>query len=130
MSIEPESGIDLDDELTVSPLELLMAAGVALVLFAFVAAAYRIARRVPMERFGAAGLIVGIALIGGEMAAQTLIVLVSVILVGALFVETLRWKKLNPEDYARMHRPGEAFSRLLRPVPADSRERARLVDSG
>jgi low temperature requirement protein LtrA len=80
-----------------------MAAGITLVLFAFVAAAYRIARRVPMERFGAAALVMGIALVGSDMAAQTLIVLVSVVLVGALFLETVRWKRTNPEDYARLH---------------------------
>jgi low temperature requirement protein LtrA len=80
-----------------------MAAGVVLVLFAFVVAAYRIARQVPVERFVAAALVVGIALLGGGLAAQTVIVLVSGVLVGALLIETVRWKKTNPEDYARLH---------------------------
>ncbi|MGI9647082.1 MAG: low temperature requirement protein A [Acidimicrobiia bacterium] len=98
------------EEITAHPSESLpsygrwvMAAGIAMVLFAFVVAAYRIARRVPMERIAAAALIVGIAAVGGDMAAQTVIVLVSTVLVGALFLESLRWKRINPEDYARTH---------------------------
>jgi len=77
-----------------------MAAGIVLVLLAFVAAAYRIAKKVPVERFVAAGLVIGIALVGGGLAAQTVILLVASALVAALLVESVRCKRLNSEVYA------------------------------
>jgi hypothetical protein len=73
------------------------------VLFAFVAAAHRVYRRLPIERFVAAGLVTLIALLGGSLAARTLLVLVSVVLVTALLVETMRWKAANPESHAGLH---------------------------
>ena len=80
-----------------------LAAGIGFVLFAFMAAAYRVARRLPIERLAAAAAIALVALLGGSLAARTLLVIVAVILVVALFVETVRWKQANPEKYARLH---------------------------
>lgn len=80
-----------------------LAAGIGFVLFSFVAVAFRVARRLPIERFVAASLILLIALGGGGLAARTLLVLVALVLVIALLVETVRWKAANPERYARLH---------------------------
>ncbi len=80
-----------------------MAAGIVLVLFAFIAAAYRVARRFPIERFVAAALVTVIALLGGELAARTLLLQISAVLVATLFIETIRWKQAHPERYARLH---------------------------
>jgi len=99
------------EEITAHPSEHLaaygrwvLAAGIVLVLFAFAAAtALRVAKRLPVERVVAAALVILIALEGSTLAARTLIILVAVVLVGALLVETVRWKKANPEKYARLH---------------------------
>jgi low temperature requirement protein LtrA len=80
-----------------------LAAGIGLVLFGFVAVAYRFARRFPLERIAAAGLIALLALLGDGVAARTLLILVATILVVALLVETLRWRAENPEKYASLH---------------------------
>lgn len=80
-----------------------LTAGIGFVLFAFMAAAYRVARRLPIERLAAAAAIALVALLGGGLAARSLLVIVALILVVALFVETVRWKQANPEKYARLH---------------------------
>jgi len=79
-----------------------MAAGIALVLFASVAAYYQVAKQIPVERFVAAGLAVVIALVGSEFAGRTLLIQVTVVLVGALLIETLRWRKAYPGQYAQL----------------------------
>ncbi len=79
-----------------------LAVGIGFVLFAFLVAAYRVARRLPIERLVAAALIALTALLGGGLAARTLLIVVALILVVALFVETVRWKQANPEEYARL----------------------------
>ena len=80
-----------------------LAVGIVLVLFAFVLAAYRVAKRVPTERLVAAILVALVAVFGGSLAARTLIILTSAILVGALMIETSRFKRADPEGYAELH---------------------------
>ena len=71
--------------------------GVALVLLAVVAAAYRAVRRVPTERFVAAVVLIGLALFGGELSALRLAALVDVVLIASLVIEHRNRARLDAE---------------------------------
>jgi len=72
---------------------ILLAAGIALVLLTFLLVAYRTTRRLPAERFIAAGLIVAVSAFFGSLSSRVLLTVDAAILVGALAIEYVRWKK-------------------------------------
>ena len=76
-----------------------LAVGAGLVLLAVVAAAYRAIRRIPVERFVAAGLLVLLAIVGKEIRADYTMGLVVVIIVAALWREhTHSWSIADRQD--------------------------------
>ena len=74
-----------------------LSVGVALVLLAVVAAAYRAVRRVPTERFVAGIVLIGLALFGGELSALRLAALVDVVLIVSLVIEHRNRARLDAE---------------------------------
>ena len=83
------------DEVLGSASRFALTVGVALVLLAIVATAFRAFRRLTIERATAAALIIALGIIAGGLTALALASLVAVVLVGALVWEYLRsWRKV------------------------------------
>jgi low temperature requirement protein LtrA len=83
------------DEVLGSASRFALTVGVALVLLAIVATAFRAFRRLTIERTTAAALIIALGIIAGGLTALALASLVAVVLVGALVWEYFRsWRKV------------------------------------
>ena len=86
------------DEVLEPAIRFALTVGVALVLLAIVATAFRAFRRITIERSAAAAIIIALGIVGGGLTALALASLVATVLVSALVWEHLHsWTKV-PSD--------------------------------